>query len=779
MTDPSLPIRVLMVEDLESDAELAQHAMRQGGLTVVAQRVASEPALRRALPEFRPMVVLSDFDLPGFGGYGALAVVREVAPDVPFIFVSGKMGEERAIESLHRGAMDYVLKSNLSRLAPAVGRAVREASERRQREAQIVRLDRVLRMLSGINSAVVRIRDRTELLRETCRLAVSVGGYAAAVASAKVGGNPQIQPIAWQATDEPLAASLRSLCVEGLAQPNSVLSRSLGLGRALVWRDSSAEPEPGSIEHLLTHVGLCTAIALPLTVDGTAVGVLLFTVRDSRAVSDEELRMLQEVGGNLSFAWQYMQKDNTVRFLSLFDAQTALAKRSLFAERIGRQLDPKGKRRHALLALDIEKLGLINDSFGRRTGDLLLQHLAARLKRHVPNAEHLAHLGGGTFALVEERPAESSEALLAAARAHMQAILSDPLHIEEREIPIELRCGVALFPQDGKDAEMLLQRAEAALLHARNSGASLLQYDAARHSERVGRLAMEHRLRLALERGEFELHYQAKVNVITRRIQGVEALIRWRDPQAGMIAPGAFMPIVETSGLGADVGAWVVAQAARDCRAWQHAGLPPVRVAVNVSPTQLQRPDFAQHFLKALDGWSNAIWGLDIEVTEGALDDHSGGEIQKLKLLRRAGVRIAIDDFGTGYSSLARLSSLPVDTLKVDGSFIRQIPGDGAVKAVVKTIVALARAFAMTSVAEGVEKQDQLDFLWHIGCSQSQGYLHSRPIGRDEFAQLLGHGNGKLILPADSEEAQLAALEEAASQPNADASEAPMQQASP
>jgi diguanylate cyclase (GGDEF)-like protein len=764
-SEDSTPIRILMVEDLETDAELALHSLRRAGLTVLSERVDTEADLRRSLLAFAPAVILSDFDLPTFDGYGALAVARELSPQVPFIFVSGKMGEERAIDALHRGAVDYVLKSNLSRLPPAVRRAVREARERQSREAQIARLDRVLRMLSGVNSAVVRIRDRVELLRETCRLAVSIGGYTAVIASAKVGGSPQIQPVAWHASDEALGESLRSLCAEAVSQHNSLLARALSLGRAVVCNDTAARDTPGSVEQLLSQVGLRSIVALPLAVDGTAVGVLLFAARDAHVVRDEELRMLQEVGGNLSFAWQYMQKDNTVRFLSLFDSQTALAKRALFGERLQRQLDPKGKRHHALLAFDIEKLGLINDSFGRRTGDLLLQHVAARLKRHVPRSEQLAHLGGGTFALIDERPAESTEDMLAAVGTHLQALFSEPVRIEEREIPLAVRCGIALHPQDAGDADVLLQRAEATLLHTRTSGVSLLTYNAERHSQRVGRLAMEHRLRLALEHGDFELHYQPKVSVITRRIQGVEALIRWRDPQGGLISPGAFLPVVESTGLGAAVGAWVIEQAARDCRAWRHTGLPPVRVAVNVSPTQLQKADFTQHFLKAVEPWSNSIWGLDIEVTEAALNEDCGEEIQKLKLLHRTGVKIAIDDFGTGYSSLGRLSQLPIDTLKIDSCFIRQTPGEAAGRAVVKTIVTLARAFRMSAIAEGVEQQDQLDFLWHVGCNQSQGYLHSKPVSGDEFAWLLQHGSGKLILAAESEEAQLAALEEAAAAP--------------
>ncbi len=480
---------------------------------------------------------------------------------------------------------------------------------------------------------------------------------------------------------------------------------------------------------------------------------MLLSARDLGSVGDEELRMLRELAGSLSFALQYLQKDTTVRFLSHFDPQTGLAKRSLLRDRLAKlMLDPAARRSHYAVAIfDIERLGLINDSFGRRTGDLLLQHVSARLKRRFAQTDKLAHFGGGTFALMWEPAAGAAgaaNALLGEVQGHAAAIFGEPFNIEQRDMPIAVRCGVALYPEHGEDAETLIQHAEAALLYARTAAEPALLYSPERHSQRIGTLAVEHKLRLALERREFELHYQPKVNVITRRIQGVEALIRWRDPQAGLISPAAFLPVLELAGLGAAVGSWVIERAALDCHQWLSAGLPPVRVAVNLSPAQLQQPDFTMRFLAAVQPWATPAWGLDIEVTEGALQEERIDEVQKLNVLRRNGVRIAIDDFGTGYSSLRRLSALPIDTLKIDGCFISQIPTDVTGKAVVKTIIALAKAFKMTTVAEGVENQEQLDFLWQVGCDQSQGYLHSKPITRDEFALLLEHGNGNLMLPA-------------------------------
>jgi diguanylate cyclase (GGDEF)-like protein len=478
--------------------------------------------------------------------------------------------------------------------------------------------------------------------------------------------------------------------------------------------------------------------------------VLVLTAREAGAVSDEELRMLREVYGNLSFALTYLQKDTTVRFLSHFDPQTGLAKRSLFCERLGRHLSDAARRRasYAVTVIDIEQLSVINDCFGRRTGDLLLQHVADRLKRRFPQTENIAHFTGGTFALLADiTAAGGADTAGSTMQDHAAALFGDVFLIEDRSIPVTVRVGLAVYPNDGKDANTLVQNAEAALHNTRTSGERRLHFSAKRSSEVVARLSLLHKLTLALEHQQFELHYQPKVNVVTRRLEGVEALIRWRDPESGLVAPAAFLPLLESSGLIVQVGQWVIQQAARDCQAWLRGGCPPVRIAVNISPLQLRHVDFTAGFLKQVESWSTEQWGLDVEITESALLDDSSAEIKKLKLLRASGVQIAIDDFGTGYSSLSRLSKLPIDTLKIDRSFVSPLAEDPSAQILVKTIISLARAFKMTTVAEGVETQAQLDLLWQMGCDQSQGYLHSRAVPADEFVVLLQQGKDSVILP--------------------------------
>lgn len=754
--DHSLAIRAIIVEDLEVDAERAVYHLKRAGITCVWRRVETEQALIAALHEFRPTIILSDFALPQFDGMSALRISQQHAPDIPLLFLSGTIGEERAIDALLSGAVDYVLKENMARLAPAVRRAISEAAakaERIRQQAQIARLNRVLRMLSGVNGLVLRIRDRTELLRETCRLAVSEGGYAAAIASAIVPGMQSMHPVAWSGIDDRTTGNLRTYVAKAAARKSSVIGQVISTGKPFVCNNTAILSATAAFDALMIQAGLLSVVALPLVVDNTTIALLTLTARDSDVVGEEEMEMLREVAGNLSFGLQYMQRDKTASFLSHFDPQTGLAKRPLFCERVQRMIgDPASpEMRYAVVVLDIERLSVINDSFGRRIGDLLLQHVADRLKRCYLKTEHIAHFHGGTFALIGPMKGLTEDEFRTAGRKEADTIFGEPFLIEGRSIPVDVRTGFAVLPEDGPDAMALIQNAEAALRNARAAGEKHVRYSAATRSVGVDRLALEYRLRLALDRGEFELYYQPKVNVISRRIKGAEALIRWHSPEDGLVFPGIFLPLLEATGLIVPVSDWVVNQAARDCQKWLNAGLPPIRVAVNIAPAQLRHPDFVSKFLQAVNPWSTKDCGLDVEITEGVLQEESAIEVRKLTALRDTGIKIAIDDFGTGYSSLSRLSALPIDTLKIDRCFISQAPGSASGSSLVRTIIALAREFNMTTVAEGVEKQEELDVLLRMGCDQSQGYLHSPAVTADEFTLLLQHGKNALLQSAEFE----------------------------
>ena len=742
-----------MVEDSVPDAELAVWRLTQGGFRCRYRVVSCEEEFLKALADRTPSFILSDFSLPGFDGMAALALASRVAPDVPFLFLSGTIGEERAIEALRRGAVDYVLKSNPMRLVPAVKRALAEAELRRANrlaERRVARVTGVLQMLSGINAAVVRIQDRAELLKEACRLANRVGGYSVAMIAMIDPDTRTARSVATGGMEIGVMANAVFTVAASEAEDTSLTGSVIRSGEAVFCDDLAGSKKPIHGRDELLRCGINSLAVLPLLIDQTPVGAFAVGTVEAGLMGRDELQLLHEVAANLSFALQYLDKQDAVHFLNFFDPLTGLAKRTLFCERLGRLLARGGERssRIAVEVFDLDHLSVINDSHGRHAGDRLLQCVAERLKVHCPDTDRLAHLGGGTFVMVVPL-ATAADADLRQLHREVMRLFEQPFPIDGREIAVTARCGFAFYPDNGRDANQLVQNAEAALKEAKIQGEQYMQHRLEMNSALAARVKMEHRLRAALGNNQFELHYQPKLRLSTGKIESAEALLRWRDPERGLVAPGAFLPILESAGLMPAVGAWALSQAAADCRDWRRSGLPPVRIAVNVSPTELRRRGFEHEVVLSVGTLVHDVgWGIDIEVTEGALLGDSSSCVQALRLMRNAGIRIAIDDFGTGYSSLARLSELPIDTLKIDRVFTRRLPDDRRIGTLVETIIDLAHAFDMTTVAEGVETQKQLDFLARAGCDESQGYLHSRPIPRAEFEQLLIKTNARGV-PVD------------------------------
>ena len=735
-------LRVLMVEDSEPDAELTIRRLKAAGFSCSYRCVVNENDMRRELKAWRPDLILSDFSIPGFSGMTALDIARVEASGVPFIFLSGTIGEERAIEALKCGAIDYVLKSNPMRLVPAVERALAEAELRRtsrMAEQQVARLTGVLQMLSGINAALVRIQDRDELLNETCRLAHRVGGYAIAMVALINPATRMARPVGWAGWDFLPRATDEFPVADYEAGDTSLMGRVIRTGQAAFCEDINRTSFVIDGREALVASGVRSLACLPLRIDGTPVGSFLCGALTSGAMGPEEIQLLEEVVSNLSFALQYLDKQDAVRFLSYFEPLTGLAKRALFCERLSRLLKRGAESlpRLAVAVFDLEHLSVINDSYGRHTGDRLLQCVADRLKAHFPDTEQLAHLGGGSFVCMSALP-EITEEKIQGLHREFTRVFDRPFDVDGHEIVATIKSGHACYPEDGKEPNELVQNAEAALKAAKSSGEQYLHHRIEMNSELARRVGMEHRLRAALDEEQFVLHYQPKLTLRTGTIAGVEALIRWQDPENGLIAPGIFLPLLESAGLMPAIGAWALRQAASDCRQWRRAGLSPIRIAVNISPPELRRRNAASEILGCIgDLVGDPDWCIDIEITEGALVDDSSGCVHALRMLQAAGVRIAIDDFGTGFSSLGRLSELPIDTLKIDRSFTARLPNDPKGCTLVSTIVDLAHAFEMTTVAEGVETQAQLDFLIRQGCDESQGYLHGRPIPKLEFERFL------------------------------------------
>jgi diguanylate cyclase (GGDEF)-like protein len=755
MSDPVAGLlSLILIEDNPADAELLARHLMKTGLDFAISRVETEVEMMGALDEGTPSLIISDFSLPQFSGLKALQISVEHAPDTPFIFVSGTIGEERAIEALRNGATDYVLKTNLSRLPSAIERALREASMkaaereserlRREQEVRLYRLTRSYRMLSSTSSAILRLHNRGELLAEVCRIASRQGGYGRVVISLVDAGANCLRPRAFSGADSAAIRTVEHVSLDGI--PETFGLRALNSRQAAIVNDASRECADAEQAAWVTG-GWQAAAALPLIVDGTPIGTMSLYSAQPNVFDEAEQRILSELAANVCFALQYLDKDEALQYLELFDGLTGLAKRQLFCQRLASLLtEEECSRSHTMVVFDIRKLAAVNDSIGRYAGDRLLAEVAARIKSTRPNHDHAAYLGGGSFALLlldtsaapSDIPNVSQNVTQNVAR-----LFIEPFDIGGQELRPSIRCGVALYPTDASTPDALLQKAEGALKAAREDNEKCTLYSSVTQRPTSRSLAMEARLAAALDNQEFVLHYQPKVSLATGRIAGLEALLRWHDKQTGLVSPALFIPLLERSGAIVEVGEWVIGQAIRDCQRWTQDGIAPIRVAVNVSPLQLRRPDFVIGVLSRSE--PSASLHIDVEITESMLMQDVEVSVQKLSQLREAGVGVALDDFGTGYSSLKLLSRLPVDTIKIDRSFVQGITESASAMKLVSTVVSLAQTFEMRTVAEGVETVDQMAALRSANCDEAQGYLLSRPVPAADVPPLIAR-----LSPADT-----------------------------
>ncbi len=610
----------------------------------------------------------------------------------------------------------------------------------RQRQ-QLERLAKIVRIHSGINSAVIRIRNRDELLQEACRVAVDVGNFFGAVVWV-VDGTGRWAWMKYRAGAEVRdSETLQRLEIGDGATPDPSLSgRALRTGKVMMCTDLAGGDGPVAGRDRLLARGIRSLIALPLIVEGKRIAVLTLTAREATPDGDGELvRLLENIAASLSFALQSLESADAAQYLASFDPLTGLAKRALFCERLDKQLksprDGSPAARAMVIAFDVRGLGSINTLHGQRVGDLLLQRLVERLKRHVGGDERIGYLGAGTFVLLERVADPVTETPQLALDA---ALLEEPFEIEGRQIRLAVSCGAAEHSLEVASGAILVQRAEAALKRAKESGEHFLNYRPEMSRETVRRVVLEHKLRTALEEQQFVMHYQPQIDLASGRIDAAEALLRWRDPTLGLVLPGRFLAVLESSGMIVPLGNWALLKAVEDLESWHRGGCAPMRVGVNVSAQQLKQREFLHGLLGLAERLAPLVgFGLDIEITETTLLQDLEGTSAKLRELRKAGIRVALDDFGTGYSSLGLLSKLPVDVLKIDRSFVRGLPEDAASVTLVVSIVELASAFSLITVAEGVETAAQLAALRALRCSHSQGFLHSAAVPALELAQML------------------------------------------
>jgi diguanylate cyclase (GGDEF)-like protein/PAS domain S-box-containing protein len=430
--------------------------------------------------------------------------------------------------------------------------------------------------------------------------------------------------------------------------------------------------------------------------------------------------------------------EERIQYLATHDPLTSLPNRAMFGQLL--TLSIRNARRYArtfaVLFVDLDRFKVINDTLGHEAGDQLLQQVAERLSGTVRASDVVARLGGDEFVVLVQEVSEAHQAETVARK--LLAAFARPLYIAGQEYRITASIGISMFPSDAEDEQTLMKNADIAMYRAKEEGKNTCKfYSAKSNSHSFERLALETSLRRGLDRGEFSLHYQAKVDLRHGGITGVEALLRWQHPELGMVPPGQFIPLAEETGLIVPLGKWVLRAACEQSVAWRKAGLPPVRMSVNISGRQFADEHLLEDIAEALAASGLEPSLLELELTESMVMQSAERAATVLAAIKKMGVRLAIDDFGVGYSSLAQLKRLPIDTLKVDRSFIRDIPQDADDSAIAEAIIAMGKRLHLTVVAEGVETREQQAFLEAHDCDEMQGFYFSRPIPAADFGELL------------------------------------------
>jgi len=432
------------------------------------------------------------------------------------------------------------------------------------------------------------------------------------------------------------------------------------------------------------------------------------------------------------------QNEERIQFLATHDTLTSLPNRAMFAEVVRAAiLDAlRYRRKFAVLFIDLDRFKIINDSLGHEAGDKLLQEMAARLTRTVRSSDVVARLGGDEFVVLLREIADDKQAG-AVARKILSSLVK-PMTIKQQECGVTASVGISLFPADAQDEQSLMKNADIAMYRAKEDGRNNFRFFAEEMNvPSLEHLALETGLRHGLERGEFFLDYQAKLDLHTRRITGVEALLRWRHPDLGIVPPGQFIPLAEETGLIVPIGNWVLNTACAQNVAWQRDGLPPLRMAVNLSSRQFADEDLVKDIAAALETSGMQPELLELELTERMVMQNAERTGRVLAEIKKLGVRLAIDDFGAGYTLLTHLKRFPIDTLKVARSFIHDIAGASDEKSITSSIIAMGKSLNLVVVAEGVETLEQQTFLENSSCDEMQGFFFSRPIPGDQFAELL------------------------------------------